>query len=32
MAGDAWSDALPPPLRELQERAPVMVVFLRHFG
>jgi hypothetical protein len=28
----AWVDALPPGLREMQDLAPVLVVFLRHFG
>jgi len=27
-----WQDALPSVLHDMQERAPVLLIFLRHFG
>jgi hypothetical protein len=32
MTSSAWVEALPAELREMQDRAPVLLVFLRHFG
>jgi hypothetical protein len=30
--GSYYGVTLPPPLEEMQQRAPVLLVFLRHFG